>query len=91
MQLDALEAGSSRLQERRRLKWFDTTARAIARTKAQLAEIDELLTGVRPQPTPSRDEAWSRVLETFPRAGAKSLEPPTDKSQGYRRQLRPAE
>jgi hypothetical protein len=65
-QLDALEAGSFRLQERRRLKWFNATAQAIARTKAQLAEIDELLIDVRPQPTPSGHKAWSRLLETFP-------------------------
>jgi hypothetical protein len=65
-QLDALEAGSFRLQEKRRLKWFNATAQAVARTKAQLAEIDELLIDVRPQPTPSRHKAWSRLLETFP-------------------------
>lgn len=76
-QLDELEAGRFRLQERRRLKWFDITARAIARTKAQLAEIDGLLASDLPEPTPSRDKAWSRVLETFPGRRA-TREVPTD-------------
>jgi hypothetical protein len=43
-QLDTLESGSSRLREKDGRKWVDTTAQAIERTKAQLAEIDGLLT-----------------------------------------------
>ena len=43
-QLDALESGSSRLRKKDGRKWVDTTAQAIERTKAQLAEIDGLLT-----------------------------------------------
>jgi hypothetical protein len=83
-QLDALEAGSFRLQERRRLKWFNATAQAIARTKAQLAEIDELLIDVRPQPTRSGPKAWSRVLETFPGTKATREPLPPDNVQRTR-------
>jgi hypothetical protein len=46
-QLDALESGNSRRRERdrKRRKWVDTTPEEIERTKAQVAEIDGLLTG----------------------------------------------
>jgi hypothetical protein len=77
-QLDALESGSSRLREKHGSKWVDTTAQATERTKARLAEIHWLLTDVRSKPTPSQDEAWARVVETFPGAGAKTGKHPTN-------------
>jgi hypothetical protein len=44
-QLDSLESGRARRREKDGRKWVDTTDQAIKRTKAQLAEIDELLIG----------------------------------------------
>jgi hypothetical protein len=43
-QVKGLEDGSFRLRKKSGRKWVDATPAAIERTKAQLAEIDRILT-----------------------------------------------